>query len=567
MNPFKIFKSKPAGHQLVVVLQGANARWFRWQGRLLVDSYTELLKADTLGGQSHCPWLGVEEGQAECTVKLVLDTCHDEIDRVKVTGMSSGWRRTLQRRAMARRLRHEYPLASIHQLPDYAAPDVLSIVHHIIPAEWEEWLKQLQAQKVCITHVATSVQLLSEYACEGAAVLKQISRPSCSGTALLFNLLLDNECRHLLVDQGIPIFMRMVDADEAGEIIAADGAVFDSLKHIEKQITDRQSPIPVATLLSPWPELEQSLQPAGILAALSCGFPVELRQLSTCPDQEDRVSTASVGASLFSFKSRFLTRMRGGWQGFRGQFKSSRAERRRWQLSHERSFVSELLQPSIIKNTLRLRIRQLQKATLICAWMATASVVIASVHGVKSARQRAALTNQKQELTRQIDTLAKSVNELNDKPEFVARSMVRIDQHAGAKPMGAVGVLATVASAIDDYPAILLDSLFWSVMPDNQPLDLAYTALSQVPQREELWHADSNVERLQVEISGTVSDEQGQGLREQQQILESFVDHLQSLPALLEVKVMESPVNAARSSEHVDDHSSAYRLSLQMRTY
>ncbi|ASJ76239.1 hypothetical protein [Granulosicoccus antarcticus] len=583
MNPFKIFRNKPADHQLVVVLQGDQAYWFRWHGQRLEGTFTEQMTADSLSKQSHCPWIEVGENQAECKVQLVLDTCQDEVDRVKVEDLSDGWKRTIQRHRMASRLRRDYPLANIHQLPVYAAPDVLSIVHHIIPTSWEEWLTQLQSQDVCITHVATSLQLLSECSGKGIRLAgsHQESRGGRYGGPVLFSLLLDTERRHLLLDGGVPMFMRLVSEEGAADAFVAGAAgaadvigpdvvetgLLETLQHVNEQITQNQLSVQVAVPLAPWPELESRLHAASVLAALSQGHPVEFDTLAL-NGVEGGSSELQPGETVLPKKTgMWLLALRRLLVWVCGRFHRQQAGQRRWQLTNEFRFVRHFLQASIIQNAQRLRIQKLQRATLICAWMATASVAIASVHGITSARQRAQLTDQKQHLAQKIDVLSESVRELNDRPEFVVRSVARIEDHASARPMDAVGVLATVASAINDYPAIVLDSLSWSVMPDNQPIDLAFTAMSQIPQREQLWHADSTVEKLQVEISGTVMDVEAQGLREQQRVLDSFVVHLQTLPSLVEVNVMESPVNAARSSERVDDEDSSYRLSLQLRTY
>ena len=190
--------------------------------------------------------------------------------------------------------------------------------------------------------------------------------------------------------------------------------------------------------------------------------------------------------------------------------------------------------------------------------------MIASTHGINSAREKARLSNEQQQLGQQIDHLAGSVSKLNDNPGFVVRSLAMIEAHEGVKPIDAHGVLTTVASVINDFPAIVLDSLSWSVMTDNQPLDVAYSAISQVPQREQLWQADSSVARLQVDISGKISDQQGLGLREQQKVLQSFADHLQAMPGVAEVNVIEAPVNAARSSDRIVHEGSGYQLSLQL---
>jgi hypothetical protein len=81
-----------------------------------------------------------------------------------------------------------------------------------------------------------------------------------------------------------------------------------------------------------------------------------------------------------------------------------------------------------------------------------------------------------------------------------------------------------------------------------------------VDAREQLWSADSHRARIQLQLTGTIGVDLG--LREQQLTLESFVDHLTSLPGIAQVSVLESPVSSARSSEHQLLDGSSYRLSM-----
>ena len=568
MNLFNIFDIKPEEYQLVVVLQNDHACWFRWRGQELMGSWNEPMFADSLNQGSHCPWVLSDEGGAACRVRLVLDTSLDEVDRVKVDGLSNGWMNAVHCQRMARRLHADYPLASVHRLPGYASPDVLSIVHHIIPSEWEKWLRQLQSQGVCITHAVTSLELLCERVREWPLpVGSQVSSVERSSGPVLFDVPVGNERRHLLVDTGVPLFMRVVDVLSEAVKSEEKSALQESLQHVRDQITHDERTPPVLAPLPPWPEMEQRLQDASVLAALSVGNPVSLQYLPVSDHHEPAAVTEQGGVGIQIPQKAGLKRLRGSVVSQAGKFLRRRDDQQRWSLTDGLRFSSDFLQPSIIRNRLQLRIRQLQKATLICAWMAAGSVVIASTHGINSALERARLSNEQQQLGRQIEHLAESVSVLNDEPGFVVRSLARIEAHESVKPIDAIGVLETVASVINDFPAIVLDSLSWSVMTDNQPLDLGFAAISQVPQREQIWHADTAVARLQVDISGTVTDQQGLGLREQQKVLQSFVDHLQAMPEVAEVNVLEAPVNAARSSDRIVPEGSGYHLSLQLGVF
>ena len=560
MNPFNVFNTRQAEFQLVVVLQNDHACWFRWRGQELMGSWCEPMCTDSLNQSTRCPWVVSDEGGAACQVRLVLDSSLDEVDRVKVDTLSAGWMNAVHRRSMARRLRTDYPLASIHRLPAYATPDVLSVVHHIIPPEWEEWLRQLQSQDVFITHAVTSLELLCE--CTRDQSLYRGSQASSiekSVGPVLFDVPVGRERRHLLADNGVPLFMRVVEVPGEANSAETIRALQISLQHVSEQIThDERSP-PVLVPVPPCPELGETLQAASVLAGLCVGNAVNLQRVSANPGDGPTLEPGSQESEAsLTVRLRDLISCAAGWLFRR------RDEQQQWHLTNGLRFSGDFLLTSITRNRLHHRIRQLQKATLTCAWMAVGSVVIASTHGINSAREKARLSNEQHQLSQQVDLLSDSVSVLNDEPGFIVRSLARIEAHESVKPMDAQGVLAIVASAIDKFPAIVLNSLSWSVMMDNQPVDLAFAAISQVPQREQLWHADAPVGRLQLDISGTVTNQQGQGLRTQQKELQSFVDHLQAMAEVHEVNVLEAPVNAARSSDRVVEEGSGYHLSLQL---
>ena len=280
MNPFNIFDIKQEEFQLVLVLQNEHACWFRWRGQELMGSWSEPMSAESLNQGTRCPWVQSDKSGAASRVRLVLDTSLDEVDRVKVDGFPKGWTQAVQRKRMARRLRADYPMASIHRLPDYASPDALSIVHHLIPSEWEEWLRQLQSQGACITHAVTSLELLCECSRDWPSLLdSQGNSLEKNGGPVFFDVPVGNERRHLLVDNGVPLFMRVIN--DLGEAVKYEGnvALDESLQHVRDQITHDERTPPVLVPVLPWSELEQHLQAASVLAALSVGRPVSLQSM------------------------------------------------------------------------------------------------------------------------------------------------------------------------------------------------------------------------------------------------------------------------------------------------
>ncbi|NND89619.1 MAG: hypothetical protein HKN42_02050, partial [Granulosicoccus sp.] len=197
--------------QIVVVLQGAQALWSKWFDYRIVDTHVECLQLDTQALQGRKRWLSSVSDRRPVNIRLVLDSCLDEVDRVKIDSLSAGWVGRLQRLRVRRQLADEYPHASIHALPGYATPDVFSLVHHIMPATWERWLLNLQDQHVYITHVATSIELLCHCVRDGLIPSRTVKSPAASGMgeARLICMSAGEERRHLLVDAGKPLYLRM----------------------------------------------------------------------------------------------------------------------------------------------------------------------------------------------------------------------------------------------------------------------------------------------------------------------------------------------------------------------
>lgn len=528
---------------IVLVLQGDQAFWFRETGPELMESYSETIEAGELDLHSCCPWIRKPAGSPMTRIQLVLDSHLDEVDRVRVPELSASWLRHLQCFRMKRRLRADFPRAAIHRLAPAAAPDALSVVHDVLPEHWQKWLALLQKEYVSVSHVVTSLELLCQYS---AVHEGRQHKP------VLFNIPVGEYSRHLLVQGGIPVFMRLVPLVDAEPGCVDDVAVDESLTHVRRQVV-RTAEIPVITLdEASDAEPQASDRVPQALAKLSLGW--ETRFLYAHSDSvrqsEDGAVLCGEAKGLARLIDILISKLPG---------RELRHAEGRWLLTRNHRFADDLLQISLVRNALQLRIRQLQKATLICAWMAAVAVVTASVHGVASARERARQSRQQQQMSDQVDQLSAMATELNRRPAFVMRSMERIAAHQATAPIDAGGVLTTVAEALQGFPALMLDDISWSAFY-GEARETAITTIEQVPARGRLWQEGAPAALVQVELGGKVISEPG--LRKQQETLEDFSRYLESLPGVTDVKIIESPVSVARSSKHLSQDTSAYRLTL-----
>lgn len=546
MSAWRLSADTEVKNPVVLVLQGDQAFWFRKQGLSSLESFSETLGVDDVDLHSSCPWIRTGEDAEPVDIQLVLDSHLDEVDRVKVENVSDGWLRHLQSWRMKRRLAREFPSASLHQLDAYAAPDVLSIVHNLVPEHWQEWLLLLQKEHVSVTQVVTGLELLCRYSATRLEAQRKLA---------LFDIPAGDYSRHLLIDGGVPLFMRLVPATPARQATDDEQLIRQSLEHVHQQITKGVGSTVVITAdgvkggEGTLPDVPQ------LLANLTLGEAVDFR----CCAPGDTQDCEDVAAGPTSVET--TTNAQSQSDKHFNLFSNWRRKNinGQWPLTAKHRHATHLLALSVRRNALQLRIRQLQKATLACAWMAAATVVVASVHGVSSARERARLSADQQRVSERVAHLFSEASTLNSDPAYIVRSMERIELHRESAPVQADVVLTTVASALGYFPALVLDDLSWSVV-HNEAGDTVFASVEQVPAREELWQEGSSAARWQVEFGGKVLSEQG--LREQQRILEKFTDHLEAMPGVIHVKVLESPVNMARSSDHLAREETAYRVSL-----
>ncbi len=530
---------------IVLVLQGDQAFWFRETGPENLESYTETIEVGELDLHSCCPWIRKPVGSPMTPIRLVLDSHLDEVDRVRVPKLSTGWFRHLQCFRTKRQLRADFSRSTIHRLAPAAAPDALSVVHDVLPEHWQKWLALLQKEYVSVSHVVTSLELLCLYS---SAHEGRQRKP------VLFSIPVGEYSRHLLVQGGVPVFMRLVPFVDVEPGRVDEVAVDESLTHVRRQIT-RSAEIPVITLAaSSHDEPYATVRVPQALAKLCLGREARLRCVYPESDRqcEDEPGLYDEAKGPLKRLDTVIRKLAGRWQ---------RHAEGRWQLTRNHRFADDLLQVSLVRNALQLKIRQLQKATLICAWLAAVAVVTASVHGVASARERARQSRQQQQMTEQIEHLSAVATELNGHPAFAMRSMKRIAAHQATSPVDAGDVLTTVAEALQGFPALLLDDVSWSVLY-GEARETAITTIGQVPARGRLWQEGLPGAQVQVDLGGKVISEPG--LRQQQETLEDFSRYLESLPGVMDVTIIESPVSVARSSKHLSQEASAYRLTLLM---
>lgn len=553
---------------IILILQGDQAYWFKWQQSVLIDSFVEPIFSESEVERSRCPWIDDDpqgvgfdlNDESELAVELILDTALDELDRVSIESHPSQLVQRVQRNTLIRKLRADFPSASVQPLPDYLEPDSASILHHVIHDDWDKWLQLLQAQAVAITHVVTGTELLCRWSGQSSA-LRLLVQDLGSGM------------RHLLLDGSTAIYMRVVqkedDCSDARMNEWNIQSIRQTLDYLMENVLPADKLPSVTTIAHTGLDPSCEFSATRVLGALYLGDKAELIEESTDSGEFQKNNTknlasgyalegtANIGMSLIHH----LASQWSGWLAKKlGRRLGSQLGRQRWRLTTRARLAKQTLLLSLHKNRQRIRIIRLKRATILCAAMATVTSAVASVHGFTSSRERERLSSEQVQLHDQLGSLSTSVSALHLAPSYVVHSLMRIKNHQAVKPLNPDIVLTTVAEAITHFPEVTLNGLSWTITDDNHLLDETFTSAAGVLVRDTIWREDAPRTQVQLEISGTV-DGAG-GLRNKQDTIDSFVAHLKSMSGIRLVTVLESPVEAVRSSADLLGSVSNYRVSI-----
>ena len=567
MSSSSLVSSPMPGMRIILVLQADQALWFKWSESELVDSVVEPIRCDDLQQKVRCPWMPEVDGASHHSVELILDTPLDELDKLKADATSDEGFQLAMRWRLMRRMRRDYPRAAIHALPRHMTPDLMSIHHQVIPDTWGNWLHRLQLNNVVVTHVVTTTELLS-----------RVQHPL--NTPVLFQMDVGVEERHLLIDQAIPVFMRLAGKESDAAILdgvepcadksalpeAAVKDIHRSLDYISNKVLKMHASVSVLTPSTRFTGISAGANAACVLSALCVNTAVDfvhrrweegalsgpqLEPLSVCLPEH--------GSPILRVLRRSVK-----WLPWLLPQAGSTILNEGFSVSGNRCEAMHYLQPSVNNRLFCQRMNALRNATVLSALMATITMFFAVGHGIDSARQRAQLSNEHDQLVTKNAKLSDAVFALHQSPDYVFKSLQRIKAHESIKPLEPQFLMATVASAITEFPALMLDALSWSVIDEGESVDAGLAVGTRMAGRQQLWTQATHPTQMQIELSGVVLS--GQSLRSQQKSVNSFIKYLEAVPGITSVHVLESPAQAARSSEVLVDSAARYRLSLVLAT-
>lgn len=533
-----------------LVMQGDQVFWFKCINDSVVDTYVDRVGDDNLSNGSRCPWIDANPLSTELEVHLVLNTVLDELDHVAIEADSAGFLARINRYRCIRQLQRDHAQATVYELPPENSPRIASLLHHIIPDSWSSWLLELQDQRVMIVGVATATELLADWS-------RSVNQ------AVLLDMSVGEERRHLLVSHGVPLYMRVVGNYASAAIppglprpvISAR----DSLEMLDESLGVAWQSTPIAKLEVEGKFPSVQWRDARVMAFLMAGYKLSLVFQH---DASDNVPEADETKICHPRSGRFsavgLSKLR---RLLNSSDTAGASQASSWSPRRNAWLATDALGRSVRQLRTLARISQLRVATMVFAIFGMILFLGASVNGIKGVMLRDALRLQQQ--TNQLDTkeITQGALAIDDSPAAIARSMTIIDDFAAASIVRPEAVVTTIAGALAEVPAVSLDTLAWVTVSDTEYRDGVFSPTRALEVRERYWRIESGFNAVNVELTGQIT---GDDLSAQKQSLDRLVRTLEDMNTVLRVTILESPVDAALRSELLNRQSSQYRVSVNL---
>ena len=338
-------------------------------------------------------------------------------------------------------------------------------------------------------------------------------------------------------------------------------SLLQSLEHLSENRMANGSPLRIITPVGPGEPISESRQIQTVtgntsvdcLIAMLLGLPVAY-QLSEWQDNtltgiERRTCTGSEDLAARTFSVRSVRRFLRAESSLSACWSSCSVLRR---------FTA--LAPSA--NYLRLSRRRTvaYRISLGLAGVACLAAIASTANGIVGHRQVQRAETQRLQTDQSLSRVKDSARQLFESPTMLASSLSLSDQLALSERALAGSLLDAVATALVTVPHVSLDQLVWIRIEDDDVYESLSHALAGVPYRQRVESSLKKVD-MQLEISGQVS---GDKLEQQKARLDEFVDQLSRLENVVDINLLESPVDVALSSNHDFQAAGRYRVSVTL---
>ena len=544
MSKVAAVSSECALRRTVVVLSGNHAFGYHLYDKepyaltslqSLDLSETETSLSDLWFGGDNEPWF----------VEIIIDTDLDDLDRVKVVDGNVGLLSSISRFRTLWQLKREYPAASIGKLSREHFPEIASILHSPIHESHRAFIEHVQNQGIIVSHLTTSTQLLVERL-RGSSQTILLSMPVGEGGN-----------RHLLVHKGVALFMRFVRLENTADSVPLQ----DTTQYIVDSVLPGTSVITYATpkLLSIDDKRLENI--ASLLAHLYMRLSTDWTLERSEQGVLIVVDEPLLGNSLFNITRR----------GSKGRLKKLVAKvlknlsagllpvaNNGYRSTDNPLWLSDLLKPSLHAVKSQLRLVYLRNATILLTVVTFVLVFAASYHGLRHVHAFNVNRQLLKQLAFEANAIRSELGTVHRAPLFVAESIQRIQAFNESSIIGPTDVMKPVALTIKRFPDLNLQSLIWvATSPDEQD-ETVVGSVVHVKGRSTLVRRPDSVASVKVELSGLFT--MGHDLRKNQERLDALVASLGGVETISNIVIVESPVDAAHTSQVVDEAYAEFNI-------
>ncbi len=485
-------------------------------------------------------------------IELIVDTPVDDLDRAKVVENTPRYLQRVQTIRALWNLKREYAESQILKLPMQYFPNIASILHTSLPENYLRMIESFQNHGLVISHMTTTTQLMG-VALTGAE------------PCLLVIPCGSSQQRLMLIDAEVVVFMRIIDV-EIGSDVESDT---NHLRHVEETldylvqanlIKSREVRVATVDIKKSDPHCEISLE--NYLANTYLRGVAELigeADSSSKLLKQERVDER-LDANIKTVRNRLLV-----W------FRRCRSSQRVWMKSKENGSAfkpyqvtdsvlmhHDVLSPS--RNLMRSygALLILRRVTIALAVVTFLSVLMASINSVRQIRGLNSLKGDGEDIEAEILQLKSMLNERHATPFFTAATLKGNKEFADNLKGSPQSVLTLVATLIQDFPSIQLQSLSWSILPSESDEETVTPSVMHAARRNSFIYEDSSQEKLSIIFEGSFNS--AESLRDKQQQLDLFSQSLSSSELVSNLSIMDSPIESAGSSESFDDKESYFSI-------
>lgn len=485
-------------------------------------------------------------------IELLVDTHVDDLDRAKVVDGGPQCFQSFRTARALWSLKREYAESQILPLPKKYFPNIASILHTSLPENYQLVVENLQANGLVISHMTSSTQLLC-----GAIKNKGLCLFVVPCGAL--------QQRFMLIDSGVIVFMRIVNPESGGSE--------NSEKNVETYIEESLDYLMQANLLE---SRDVHIATADTLGNESCSkmslesylantyvrgvaaLDTHARNSSSLLNEEGAADRVDVDRKEAPSRVRRLIRQLVSSLGIWSKAKNVGSFFQPHQVTDSRLKHHDVLKPSRSIMRSHIGLVLLRRATIALAIVTFLSVLVASIHSIRQIRGLNSLKDERENIEAEIKQLRSVLQDQHPDPFYVAATLKGNQEFSENLKGSPQSVLTLVATLIQDFPAIQLQSLFWSMMPSDSDKEMVLSSVVHTAARTSFVEEKTTREILSITFEG--SFESAASLRDRQQQLEDFSQSLSQSELISNISILDSPVASAGSSESFGDGDGYFRI-------